>query len=147
MRLIPASRARPTLLLAIMVLAWAWVIGAGFDYIRDMEADREVLQQSPDALLVQRAENLMPLHRALLLTRLEENFREHVAQLLALQQAGKPIDVAQAGIARLEIFPILLRQFELDLAKLYTYQWMQLVLLAVALLLWGFGRMPEFEGP
>lgn len=146
LRLLPVTRRRPTLLLGLMVLVWAWVIGAGFQYIEDMERDAAAMQRPGAHLLTGQPSALTPLHRALLLTRLEGFQAEATRELLAQRQSGESVDRALAGAARLELFPGLLRLYEQDLTRLRTYQWVQIALLATLLLLWGFGRLPEQAG-
>jgi hypothetical protein len=146
LRLLPATRRRPTLLLGLMVLVWAWVIGAGFQYIDDMERDAAAMQQPGAHLLTGQPFSLTPLHRALLLTRLEGYQAEATRELLQQRQSGENVDRATAGVARLELFPGLLRLYEQDLTRLRTYQWVQIALLGTLLLLWGFGRLPEQAG-
>lgn len=143
LRLLPATRRRPTLLLGLMVLVWAWVIGAGFQYIEDMERDAAALREPGAPLLSEPPASPTPLHRALLLTRLEAYQADATRELLQQRQSGETVDRAMAGVARLELFPELLRLYEQDLTKLRTYQWVQIFLLATLLLLWGFGRLPE----
>lgn len=146
LRLLPAMGRRPTLLLGLMVLVWGWVIGAGFQYIEEMERDATVLESGGASLLAGQPSSLAPLHRALLLTRLEPYQAEATRELLQQRQAGETVDRAVAGVARLELFPGLRRRYAQDLTKLRTYQWVQIALLGTLLLLWGFGRMPEQEG-
>ena len=89
---------------------------------------------------------LTPLHRALLLSHLEGYQADVARELLAQRQSGESLDRAMAGVARLELFPGLLRLYERDLTRLRTYQWVQIALLGTLLLLWGFGQLPAQEG-
>ena len=142
LRATPVGRSRPNLPLALVLICWAWAIGAGFDYVSAMAHDAARLEQAADALLSAEGPALRPLERAQVLTRLRDDHRRLIRRVVALRQAGTPLDDVQAALMRLEGFPALRREYDRDLAKLRTYQWVQVGLLAVVMLLWGFGRLP-----
>jgi hypothetical protein len=131
--------------LALMLVCWAWVIGAGFDFVSAMEQDAARLERDVGALLAAQGPALRPLERGLALTRLPAEFRELTRRVVALRRAGAPLDAVNAALMRLEGIPALRREYARDLAKLRTYQWVQVGLLAVVMLLWGFGRLPGQE--
>lgn len=139
------ARTRPNLLLALVLICWAWAIGAGFDYVSAMERDAARLERDVGALLSAEGPALRPLERGLVLTRLQADDRQLTRRVVTLRRAGAALDVVDVTLMRLEGIPALRREYARDLAKLRTYQWVQVGLLAVVMLLWGFGRLPGQE--
>lgn len=144
MRVFPPIVRRPDLILVVVLATWGWVIGAGFDYIEQMQHDEQQLA-SPELVLADTASLLRPLERALVLTGLSPEVRILVGDILQRHREGQPPEPAQTSILRLVGLDPILNRYERDLAKLRTYQWTQIGLLAMVLLLWGFGHMPREE--
>jgi len=139
---------RPELHFALAVLAWAGVIAAGQQYVQETAADAAALATQPQAVLQPAAPGapaLRPLQRVLLLTRVDAATRDATLAMLATLERGVQPDAAARATFRLERVPMLLDHYQRDLARLRTYEWLQMGLLAVVLLLRAFGHLPEWE--
>ncbi len=137
----------PEALFALAVIVWALVIAGGFRYIDETAADATLLRERPQAVLKIAAAELSSLRRGLLFSRLDADTRTSTARVLASLAGGDTPDPALLSAFRVQGLPTLLAHYERDLARLRTYQVLQIGLLAVMLLLWGFGRMPEGGAP
>lgn len=145
LRRLPTPLRRPEALFALAVLTWAGVIAAGFRYVEQTAADAALLAERPAAVVTTAAPDLRPLRRALLLTRIDAPTRQATADVLSMLEGAAPADPALLAAYRLSRVPRLLDFYRRDLVKLRTYQWLQTALLAVLLLLWGYGRVPDWE--
>ena len=150
----------PGLLFSLAVIAWALVIGAGDRHVDALSGDLTLLRNEPERIWAPDSPSTGVLERALTLSRLEESSRRITAQLLSalkksalekaplenttLENTGLPPPELLATF-RLQTRRNLLLDYERNILKLRTYQWVQWILLAALLLVWGFGRVAEWE--
>jgi hypothetical protein len=147
LRRLPTPLRRPGVAFAAAVLVWSGVIVAGQRYVQETWADAALLATQPQAVLSLDAPRLRPLRRVVLLSRVEPELRDATLRVLAMLERAVPPDTATLSAYRLSRLPELVDNYQHDLAKLRTYQWLQGGLLAVMLLLWGFGRVPAWQEP
>ena len=143
LRLLPTRLRSQTLLLGLSLAAWGWTIGAGYQFLGQMEERAALLKERPGEVLGGDSPRLAPLRHALTLTRLEQAQQQRTAELIADLEAGRPLGAGRLAGARYVLIPELLGHYRRDLLKLRTYQVLQIVLLAALLLAWGFGRRPD----
>lgn len=142
LRLTPTPLRRRTVLLGLALLAWAWAIGAGFQYLELLESAENTLRERPDQVLSGTPPLLAPLRQALTLARLPEQQRELTTRLIADLAARRSLGPGQLTGARHVLIPNLLKYFERDLSRLRTYLVLQIIMLAALLLVWGYGGPP-----
>lgn len=135
-RLLPTPLRRPDVGFVLVVLTWALVLGAGFRHLEHTAADLARLREHPAALL--EAPQPTALHRALLFPRLPPGLAQRTREVLADLDAGTLSPVRRTTFV-LRIAPDLVAQYEHELARRRNAHWTQVGLLAVLLLLWGFG--------
>lgn len=145
LRVLPTPLRRPELLFMLGAFTWALVIAAGFPFIDRVAAAQALLRDHPAQVLEGAHPDLAPLRRALQIARLDEETRNLTARTLATLESGRPLDPAALATFRLRGLPALLKDYDRALAKLRTYQWLQIALLALTLLAWGYGRPPRWE--
>lgn len=143
LRLIPSPLRNATAMLALAVVAWAWSIGAGYQYLEGMDQDAAMLREAPERIFTATSPEPRPLRKALFLHELREGQRRRTAELLAALEGDTPVEQAKLSSALLLLVPELIEHFNRDLSRLRTYQVLQLLLLAALLLGWGFGHRPH----
>ena len=140
LRLVTNSFRREMVLLALALAGWAGCIGAGFPYLEQMEARAETLRERPASVLAADAPDLSPLTGVLALSRLGEEARQRVAELVGDLNSNVGITAARRSAVRHMLFPELLELYRRESRRLRTYQVLQIVLISAVLLAWGFGR-------
>ena len=138
-RLAPTPLRNPTAGLALAILTWGWVLGAGYSFVELMEGDARLLRENPNLALSPTPGAYAPLARARFFVQMNPEDRSLVEKVLAHLERGENLDTGLASLARLELVPQLLAYYELELRRLGYYQIFQAVLLAGVLVVWGFG--------
>jgi len=145
LRLAPHRYRRPSLLLGLALALWAFTIGAGQVFIGEMEADAAWLREAPAEVLAPYSRSPgSPLPTALARSerfdRLDESTRGLRDAVIATLARGEPLDQGVRAAALEQLVPPLIEHYRRDLIRLRTYQWIQIALLAVLLLAWGWGE-------
>lgn len=131
----------------LVVLAWAGTIAAGQNYVDQTAADAALLRERPRAVVGTAPETLRPLWRVALLTRVQAPARQATQAVLTELLEPAPPDPGALAAFRAGWVPRLLDAYAQEVRKLRTYHWLQVALLALALVGWGFGLRPGAPGP
>ena len=151
LRRAPTPLRRPERMFVLVIMIWALAIAAGYRFIDESDADAALLAERPKSVLQFPPAGpamLSPLRRALLLSRLDAQSREETVRVLIALSASPPADAPEQALLsayRINTVPVLLELYERDLTRLRTYQWIQIALLAAVLLVWVYGRVPDWE--
>ena len=99
----------------------------------------------PGAVTRQAAPVLAPLRYGLMIGRLEARLRDPVTMALAMQTGALPRDEAFLVSFRLQVLPRLRAQVSREVGRSRTLLWVELALLLAVMVLWGYGRPPDWE--
>lgn len=141
----PGPRRRPEQLFSAAILAWSLVIAAGYNYIDDTSRDADRLEFRPETVLEGSAPDLPLLRRYLGMSRIRPEIRTATEELLMDLQSSDPIESARLMAFRLTVFPEMLQRYGREITNLHIYQAVQIGILAVCFLVWGFGRVPNWK--
>lgn len=144
----PRFLAKPTPLFAYVIVVWALVAGAGYNAIDDLEKARNDLKSVTQAQIISGRLPVESLELATTLHRVPPEALDRTHRLLARIRSAsstQPVNEALAVAFRLRSLPLLLEGFRLQINRFQLYQGIQLLLMVMMLLIWGFGVKPFVE--
>ena len=143
LRVMPRLTRREPVLLAVGLAAWGWNIGAGIQYIGEMEVEAGTVSHRPEEILRPSGPTLAPLQRALQFSGLAEAKKKYLAELLGDLRRGGDLPPGRASLARVVLFPELAALYRLEIRRLWGYEALQVLLLVALMIAWGFGASPR----
>ena len=143
LRVMPRLPHREPVLLAVGLAAWGWNIGAGMQFIGELETEARTVRDRPEEILRPSDPTLSPLQRALQFSGLTEAKKEFLTELVGELQRGSDLPPGRASLARVVLFPELAALYRLEIRRLWGYEALQGLLLVALLVAWGFGSFPR----
>ena len=143
LRILPRLPHREPVLLAVGLAAWGWNIGAGMQFIGELETEARRMRDRPEEILRPGGPTLSPLQRALQFSGLTGAKKDFLTELVGELRQGRDLPPARASLARVVLFPELAALYQLEIRRLWGYEALQVLLLVALLIAWGFGSFPR----